>query len=135
DEEVKFIATVRGAAEAMPDRFNAAYMDKERKRGKRWRKKRVDHIKRVARAIGVESPVDKSTVGFAEIVREAASWDGVPARNGEIVWKQLSGLAHPSLTRAVQAHRHEAVDESPDDNATTQFSTNIGTARLAVDLL
>lgn len=132
EEETSFGRRAVEASRHYPEIGTNAAIDKERKRMKAWRKKRLEEVQRIASAAGIEVPPGDWQVGFAEIVRDATEGTNLPGIFGEIVWRELSGLTHPSLSRAVRAHRSEIVsDDAAMYNAMWSSSTNL--VRIAVE--
>jgi hypothetical protein len=111
-----------------------SHLDKGRKQFKRWKKKHTDQIRGVANRLGIPDPTQSRwTVGFAEVVREATATVGLPTIYGEVVWRQLSGLSHPSLIRATQSMNIREVHEHDDGKLGVVITSDATTVRLAVE--
>lgn len=111
-----------------------SHLDKGRKQFKRWKKRHVDQIRRVARAFGLPDPTESAwKVGFAEVVREATATVGLPSIDGEVVWRQLSGLSHPSLIRATQSMNIREVHEHADGRLGVVITSDATTVKYAVE--
>lgn len=111
-----------------------AMLDRVRKQNKAWKEKHVAQIRAAAHRIGFDDPTESNHyVGFAEIVREATVATDVRGAVGEIVWRQISGLSHPSIMRSLRAMDHEEIVDHGDGTRSALFTSNAGTAKDAVE--
>ncbi len=109
-------------------------LDRGRKQLKAWRRKHVDQIREVARRSGVPDPtVSSRTVGFAEIVRESTTAVGLPGVFGETVWREISGLSHPSMMRSVRAMDVEEIVDYGDGTFGAMLTSSAGKSRYSVE--
>lgn len=111
-------------------------LDKQRKSSKAWKKKYVNQIRTAASRAGVVDPTLSSyTVGFAEIVNGASSSTGLLGGYGEMVWRMISGLSHPSMLRAVRFMPHMKVADHGNGVHGVQITNNMATLQFTVDAL
>lgn len=107
-------------------------LDAMSKRNKAWSRKRNSYIRKIARYWGLPDPIDGSRVGFARIVREATAYSDVDPLRGEIVWRELSGLSHPSFAKVAQGFRREIMNDDGGGNLEVRFSSPLNTVELAL---
>lgn len=109
-------------------------LDKGRKQTKSWKKKHVDQIRACAKRAGVIDPTQSDrTVGFAEIVREASAATGVNGAYGEIVWREISGLCHPSMMRSMRAMNVEEMVDHGDGTFGALFTSNTAKGKYSIE--
>lgn len=109
-------------------------LDKGRKQDRAFKRKHVGQIRTSALRIGLDDPTQSAhTVGFAEIVRESTNAVGLRGVYGEIVWRELSGLSHPSLMRSVRSMDLEEVIDHGDGTVGAMFTSNMSRAKYSVE--
>jgi hypothetical protein len=109
-------------------------VDKDRKRQKRWKRKRIDYIRAVVKRTGVRDPtLSDWKVGFGEIVRDATGTVGLPAMYGEVVWRILSGVSHPSMIRAVRTMSHDQQWDNGDGTLHVLMTSDVGTVQFSLE--
>lgn len=109
-------------------------LDRGRKQIKAWKRKHVAQIRAAAKTVGVDDPtLSDRRVGFAEIVRESAAAAGMRGMFGEIVWREISGLSHPSLLRSITSMDREEIVDHGDGTLGAMFTSNAGKAKYSVE--
>lgn len=107
-------AGLRAGAKSYPDAFPAKVIDQARKQQKKWSKARLAMLRKVSIAQGLDVDTTK-WVSFGEIVRDAATHASVvDGETGEVVWRLLSGLTHPSMSRGISSQNVEVADDDPN---------------------
>lgn len=134
--EVSDEASFTGASERLAPDELLHLVDRQRKGQKAWKRKYVDQIRAVAVRAGVADPtLGRYAVSFAEITREATAATGLPGGYGEMVWRMISGLSHPSMLRSVRfMHRTELTDHE-DGMVNVEISNDTQTLQYTVDAL
>lgn len=128
------MGTITKAVAEDPSLGLSHMLDRGRKQLKAWRRKHVDQIREVARRSGVPDPTLSSrTVGFAEIVREASAVVGLRGVFGETVWREISGLSHPSMMRSVRAMDIEEMVDHGDGTLGATLTSSAGKSRYSVE--
>ncbi|NUJ89664.1 hypothetical protein HOW07_16740 [Plantibacter sp. MCCC 1A11337] len=134
--EVRDEASLSNASENYVRDGQAPMLDQHRKGQKAWRKRYVDQIRGVAGRAGVPDPtLVKHAVGFAEIVGQATEATGVMGGYGEMVWRLISGLSHPSMLRSIHFMHGTEMAVDDDGLVNMQVTNNVETLRLTVDAL
>lgn len=129
--------------DALRDRIIKAYandevgvtrnVDRDRKQQKAWIKKRKDYIRTVVGRTGVPDPIAaRWVVGFNEIVRDATGAVGLPAVYGEVVWRILSGVSHPSMIRAAQTMSLDEKWDNGDGTLHVLMTSDVGTVQFSL---
>ncbi|MGY1552884.1 hypothetical protein ACW5CM_13985 [Microbacterium sp. A588] len=119
---------------ALPEMLHL--LDRQRKQQKAWKKRYVDQIRAVAARAGVEDPTTaKYLVGFAEIVRDATASTGLPGGYGEMVWRMISGLSHPSMLRSVRFMPRTELADYGNGVIGVQVTNDTATLQYTVDAL
>ena len=132
--DAELTAAVMKAIAADPAMGLTAMLDKGRKQTKAWKSKHVSQIRACARRIGAADPTESDrTVGFAEIVRDASAATGVRAAYGEMVWREISGLCHPSMMRSVRAMDFEKIVDHGDGTFGAMFTSNATKGKYSVE--
>lgn len=132
DAELKRVAM--DAVVADPSLGLTGMLDKGRKQTKAWKKKHVAQIRDCAKRIGVLDPtVSDRTVGFAEIVRDASASAGVRGVFGEMVWREISGLCHPSMMRSVHAMDIEEIVDHGDGTLGAVFTSDAAKGKYSIE--
>lgn len=109
-------------------------LDLGRKQAKARKRKHIDQIRASAIRIGVDDPTLSSrTVGFGEIVRSATEAVGMRGAFGEMVWREISGLTHPSMMRSVTAMDREEIVDHGDGTIGALFTGNTSKAKYSVE--
>lgn len=127
-------AIILKAAAAEPSMGLTSMLDKGRKDTKAWKSKHVAQIRECATRIGVADPtLSDRTIGFAEIVREAATEVGVRGVFGELVWREISGLSHPSMMRSVFSQDVEEIEDHGDGTIHALFTSDISRIKYSVE--
>ena len=127
-------AVVFKAAAADPSMGLSSMLDKGRKQTKSWKNKHVTQIRACAKRVGVTDPtLTDRTVGFAEIVREASAATGVRGVYGEMVWREISGLSHPSTMRSVHSQSIEEVVDHGDGTLGAVFTSDAVKGKYSVE--
>ncbi|MFG6444731.1 hypothetical protein ACFXQA_05600 [Microbacterium sp. P07] len=112
----------------------SSMLDKGRKQTKAWKSKHVSQIRGCARGIGATDPtLSDRTVGFAEIVRDAAAATGVRPAFGEMVWREISGLSHPSMMRSMRAMNVEEIVDHGDGTIGAVFTSNTAKGKYSIE--
>jgi hypothetical protein len=94
----------------------------------------IAQLRRIADRVGLTDPTKaKRAVGYAEIVRAATSAAGTNGYYGETVWRMISGLAHPSLMRAVTRSTVEELTDNGDGTFHALVTTDLGLTRTALE--
>lgn len=133
-EETSFASAILDAMASDPSMGSPREVDLGRKQHKAWRSKRVKYIRGVAQRLGLEDPTQSSwTVGFAEIIRGASEVTGLPAVYGEVVWRELSGLSHPSMTRSVRSMSQEELVDHGDGTLGVIFTSDTAKIRYSLE--
>lgn len=101
---------------------------------RRWWSHHRTQIEKCAARLSLEDPFKARRVGYAEIVGEAAVATNTPAAYGEILWRQISGLTHPSLVRASSTLLMDERGENADGTARVMMSSKLETVHLGVVL-
>ncbi|MCK6066524.1 MULTISPECIES: hypothetical protein [Microbacterium] len=100
---------------------------------KKWRRRQADQIADCARRVGIADPTqDRSFIGYGEIVAQATSATDTPGAYGEILWRQMSGLAHPSLLRATSTLHMGPRDHEGDGTVRVEMSSKVNTVASGV---
>lgn len=134
--EVNDEASFVSASERLAPEELHHLLDRQRKQQKAWKKKYVDQIRQVAARAEVADPtVAGFVVGFAEIVREATEATGLPGGHGEMVWRMISGLSHPSMLRSVRFMPHTELVDLGNGVIGVQVTNDTMTLRYTVDAL
>lgn len=131
-EETKLFTFAIRASSVFPELSSGAVHDRQRKEMKAWKKKRQDLIREVSSSLGLSVPTDGRTVGFAEIVREATAITGLPGGHGEMVWREISGLVHPSFSRSIRSMERDVV-AGDDKDYQVIMSGRTSLVRVAVE--
>ncbi|MCR2761923.1 hypothetical protein NQ152_00195 [Microbacterium sp. zg.B48] len=132
DAELKAVAM--NAIAADPSLGLTPKIDRGRKETKAWKSKHVAQIRACAKVIGVADPTQSDrTVGFAEIVRDASVATGVHPAFGEMVWREISGLSHPSMMRAVLAMNVEELVDHVDGTFGAIFTSNTAKGKYSIE--
>ncbi|WP_439592634.1 hypothetical protein [Microbacterium sp.] len=109
-------------------------LDRSRKQIKVWKRKHVVQIRTTAKRVGVDDPtLSDRRVGFAEIVRESTAATGMRGMFGEIVWREISGLSHPSMLRSITSMDREEIVDHGDGTLGAMFTSNAGKAKYSVE--
>ncbi len=109
-------------------------LDKGRKQTKAWKRKHVAQIRACAKRIGVLDPtLSDRTVGFAEIVRDASAAAGIRSGFGEIVWREISGLSHPSMMRSLHAMDMGEVIDHGDGTLGAVFTSDTAKGKYSIE--
>lgn len=134
--EVRDEASLSNASESYVQEEQVPILDRHRKAQKAWKKRYVDQIRRVAARASVPDPTTvKHVVGFAEIVRQATEATGVMGGYGEMVWRLISGLSHPSMLRSIHFMRGTEMAVNDDGIISMQVTNDTETLRFTVDAL
>jgi len=134
DEDVLSSRAIEGISSDPERSFTGSEIDQARKQKKQRHKKHIAQIRVVARKLGIDDPTSASwTVGYAEIVREATAPIGIRGYMAESVWRQISGLAHPSLMRMTARSDLEVVSENRDGSLYAILTTDIGLTKTAFE--
>lgn len=132
--DAEMTAAALKAIAADPTMGLTATLDRGRKQTKAWKSKHVSQIRACARRVGVADPTESDrTVGFAEIVRDATAATGVRAAYGEMVWREISGLCHPSMMRSMRAMDIEEIVDHGDGTFGAMFTSNAAKGKYSVD--
>ena len=132
--DAEMTAAAMKAIAADPAMGLTAMLDKGRKQTKAWKSKHVAQIRACARRTGIADPTESNrTVGFAEIVRDASAATGVRAAYAEMVWREISGLCHPSMMRSVRAMDIEEIADHGDGTFSAMFTSNAAKGKYSVD--
>ncbi|UYO96387.1 hypothetical protein OED01_12345 [Microbacterium sp. M28] len=132
--EVNDEASFVGASERLAPEELVHLLDRQRKQHKAWKKKYVDQIRAIAARADVADPTQaRFSVGFAEIVREATEATGLPGGHGEMVWRMISGLSHPSMLRTVRFMQHTEHADYGDGVLGVQVTNDTATLQYTVD--
>ena len=132
--DAELTAVAMAAVRDDPSLGLTSMLDRGRKQAKARKKKHVDQIRASARRIGVDDPTQSSrTVGFAEIVRESTAAVGMRGAFGEMVWREISGLTHPSMMRSIMAMDREEIVDHGDGTIGALFTGNAGKAKYSVE--
>ncbi|MCS5718467.1 hypothetical protein N1027_09985 [Herbiconiux sp. CPCC 205763] len=122
------------SAAADPSMGLTQMLDKGRKQTKAWKHKHVSQIRGCAKGIGVLDPtLSDRTVGFAEIVRDASAAAGVRGVFGEMVWREISGLSHPSMMRSVLSQDVEEIVDHGDGTLGAVFTSDATKGKYSVE--
>ncbi|MDZ8275663.1 hypothetical protein R2Q81_06815 [Microbacterium aquimaris] len=133
-EDDDLVRRVIIATEADPERALVGGVDRHRKQRKAWKKKRVDYIRRVAARTCVPDPTESRwTVGFAEIVRDATKATELPGVYGEIVWRLISGLSHPSMIRSTRTMSVEEQRHNGDGTLDVLMTSDVATIQFSLE--
>lgn len=118
-----------------PDRpMSNAAIDKARKQHRQRNQEHSRQIRRVASAFGLADPTStRWKVGYAEIVRDATAATGVKPHFGETTWRMISGLCHPSLTRATARSNVEEILDNGDGTLNAVLTSDLGLTRTAFE--
>lgn len=134
NEESSFVNAILDAMAKDATLGSPSEVDRGRKEHKAWRKKRVDHLRTVANRVGLEDPTRSSwNVGFAEIVREASQAIDLPGIYGEAIWRELSGLSHPSTIRAVRSMSVEEKTDYGDGTLGVILTSDVAKIRYSIE--
>jgi len=134
DEDTLSNAAISGIALDNDKPFSNAQIDRARKQKKQRHAKHADQMRTVAKRLGLEDPItDSRPVGYAEIVRDAAEHTRIKGYHAEIVWRQISGLAHPSLMRMTTRSDLEVVSENDDGTLFAILTSDWGLTQTALD--
>lgn len=134
--EVSDEASFTGASERLAPEELLHLVDRQRKGQKAWKRKYVDQIRAVAARTGVADPtLGRYAVGFAEITREATVATGLPGGYGEMVWRMISGLSHPSMLRTVRFMARTELADREDGMLNMQITNDTQTLQYTVDAL
>lgn len=132
DAELKAVAMREIAAD--PALGLTAKLDRGRKETKAWKKKHVTQIRACAKRVGVSDPTQSDrTVGFAEIVRDASAVTGVRPAFAEMVWREISGLSHPSMMRAMNTMNVEEIVDHGDGTLGAMFTSNTAKGKYSIE--
>jgi hypothetical protein len=132
DAEMKAVAFKAAAAD--PSMGLASMLDQGRKQTKAWKSKHVNQIRDCAKRVGAPDPTQSDrTVGFAEIVRDASIAGGMKGVYGEMVWREISGLSHPSTMRSVHSQGMEEVVDNGDGTLGAVFTSDAAKGRYSVE--
>ncbi len=132
DAELKAVALKSAAAD--PSMGLSQMLDKGRKQTKAWKQKHVTQIRGCAKGIGVPDPtLSNHTVGFAEIVRDASAAAGVRGDFGEMVWREISGLSHPSMMRSVLSQGVEEIVDHGDGTLGAVFTSDATKGKYSIE--
>lgn len=133
-EEAQLSSAVLQAVERDAALLPLQSLDKGRKETRAWKRKHTQQIRNCARRLALPDPTESRwTLGFAEVVREASIVVGLPGIYGEAVWRELSGLSHPSLVRATRSMRSDVFDEASDGTLRTLMSTDSAKAKYCIE--
>lgn len=134
--EVSDEASFTGASERLAPDELLHLVDRQRKGQKAWKRKYVDQIRAVAARADVADPtLGRYAVGFAEIVREATAATGLPGGYGEMVWRMISGLSHPSMLRSVRFMSRTELADRENGMVNVEITNNTQTLQYTVDAL
>ncbi len=118
--------------------IKGSVIGREQKDYKTWYALHTEQICGWGRDMGLPDPTLSARVGFAEIVGGANAATGTPAAYGELLWKQVSGLTHPSLMRATSTMNMSDASDNEDGTVhvvfSSKMSTLFSTGALAVSL-
>jgi hypothetical protein len=132
DAELKAVALKSAAAD--PSMGLTQMIDKSRKQTKAWKHKHVTQIRECAKGIGVLDPtLSDRTVGFAEIVRDASAETGVRGVYGEMVWREISGLSHPSMMRSMHSQEVEEIVDHGDGTLGAVFTSDATKGKYSIE--
>lgn len=132
DAELKAVALKSAAAD--PSMGLTELLDRGRKETKAWKSKHVAQIRGCADRIGVSDPtVSNHTVGFAEVIRDASAATGVRGVYGEMVWREISGLSHPSMMRSMRSQDFEEIVDHGDGTLSAVFTSDAAKVKLSVE--
>jgi len=112
--------------------IGGAVLGKSEREFDRWKKRHSSRIADHAARAGIPNPVDGRRVGYGEIVAEATAAAGLPGSHGELVWMQVSGLAHPSFMRAASTMAIEEISDNDDGTVNVVMTTKTDTIATAV---
>lgn len=133
-EEAQLSSAVLQAVEQDAALLPGHSLDKGRKQAKAWKRKHMQQIRSCARRLHLPDPTESRwSLGFAEVVREASLAAGLPGVFGETVWRELSGLSHPSLVRATRSMSTETFEEGSDGTLRTLMSTDSAKAKYCIE--
>lgn len=111
-----------------------ALLDRARKQELAKRSKHVSQIRDVASRLGLQDPTSRKwSVGFAEITREAMEHTGLKGYYGEVIWRMISGLTHPSSMRQVARSNLQELAENPDGTINTLVTSDLELTRIALE--
>jgi hypothetical protein len=113
--------------------FSSSDIVRAEKERKEWYRTHRSEILSTASRIGMADPTSgRSVIGFKKIVGEAHATIDLPAAYGEMIWSQVSGLAHPSLLRAVSTLNMSNSTDNADGTVHVSMSSKVGTVFSAV---
>jgi hypothetical protein len=107
--------------------IKGSVIGREQKDYKTWYALHTEQICGCALDMGLPDPTLSARVGFAEIVGGANAATGTPAAYGELLWKQVSGLTHPSLMRATSTMNMSDASDNGDGTVHVVFSSKMST--------
>lgn len=97
-------------------------------------KKHTDQIRGVARSLGIPDPtLQRWTVGYAEVVSEATRASGVKPEYGEVTWRIVSSLCHPSLTGATSRSSVEELSDNGDGTLNALLTSDLALTRVCFE--
>lgn len=107
--------------------FDGSYLGKLQKEYRPWHRKHASQISECAARLGIADPTTHAHVGYGTIVAEATAITQLPSHYGEVLWRQISGLTHPSLMRATSTLEMGEKGENEDGTVHVMMSSKLGT--------
>lgn len=107
--------------------FTGSYLGKMQGEYRPWYRKHAAQIADCATRLGIPDPTHSPHIGYGTVVAEATAITKMPPHYGEVLWRQISGLTHPSLMRATSTLNMGDQGENGDGTVHVMMSSKLGT--------